>query len=156
MAPRINSMLVFLFLFAAVGAQLCLAEEVNVTIKPYRIILTDTGNSETIQALIPMVIAGGISEFQATLRFEGFDGEIETDDFYYCAVDDILHVYFNRSQVISFLSEKKVSGRTKALVEGSFKADNKEIEFFGDDYVEVVKPKEDTRYRNVKKPQNKP
>ena len=155
MAPRIKVMLVFLFLFAAVGAQLCLAEEVNVTIKPYRIILTDTGNSETIQALIPMVIAGGISEFQATLSFEGFDGEIETDDFYYCAIDDILHVYFNRSQVIDHLLNK-VSGRTKAVVAGSFKADDREIEFFGDDWVEVVKPKVDTRYRNVKKPQNKP
>ena len=149
-------MFVFLFLFATVGAQLCLAEEVNVTIKPYRIILTNTGNSETIQALIPMVIAGNISEFQATLRFEGFEEEITTTDYYYCIIDDILHVYFNRSTVTDFLLANHVSGRTKATVAGSFKADDTEIEFFGDDYVEVVNPKVDTRYRNVKKPQNKP
>ena len=156
MAPRIKAMLVFLLLFATVGAQLCLAEEVNVTIKPYRIILTDTGNSETIQALIPMVIAGDISEFQATLSFAGADGEIETTNYYYCIIDDILHVYFNRSQVISHLKENYVSGRTEATVEGSFLVDGEETRFIGNDDVEVVTPKDDTRYRNVKKPQNKP
>lgn len=119
-----------------------LSDTVKVNISPFKIILNADGSSDDIQAKIPMALpaGGSITEFGATLRFNGEDEEIPTESFYYCAVDDILHVYFNRKAVLEYLNFYEIQDKVVAEVWVGFFDGYEYVEFEGDDIVEVLDP----------------
>ena len=100
-----------LLLVTLFAAQPCLAAElVNVSIEPNQIILNAEGNSakgqsdkiQAIQASIPGT--GMVKECDATLTIDG--QSVTTDTFHYCAFDDILHIKFDREDVLAALEGK--------------------------------------------------
>ena len=143
MSKKINSLTLVLLLVSVV-AQISLADTVN--IDPHKIILNDSTKNDTIQASIPMQISSTISNFNATISFNG-KGEIKATSYKYCNVDDMLHIYFDKEEVVKFLSDNNISGQVTASVSGSLMDGDKSVTFSGDDKIEVVEPKEDTRYR---------
>lgn len=120
-----------------------LAETVNIS--PFKIILNADGNSEDIQARIPMVIAAGnsITDFEASLRIDNANDTVVAIDFYYCAIDDILHIYFDRKEVLQYLKDNEIKGEVTAAVWGSFYDFDNLVEFSGYDDVVVIDPDED-------------
>jgi hypothetical protein len=120
-----------------------------VNIEPQKIILTDSSRDDTIQASIPMQISTTISDFEATLSFDG-KGQIKATGYKYCYIDDILHIYFDKKEVVKFLSDNDISGKVTASVSGSLMDGIESVTFSGDDKIEVVEPIEDTRYRKSK------
>ena len=130
-------LLVFvLFVFPGQG----LSDIVNIS--PFKIILNADGNSDDIQAKIPMALpAGEITGFEASLRIDSADEILITSDFYYCAIDNILHVYFDRKTVLDYLKDNKIEGKgLLAEVWGDFYVGAEPFEFEGDDIVEVLDP----------------
>ena len=148
MTPKINLSFALMVLIAFVTIQPCSAADYETVImKPYKIILTTEGASDnTIQANIPMAVGIDISDFQAYLTLAGTD--IEAVGFDYCPIDDILHVYFDRLEVVEFLIAEDISGELEVTVWGSFFDGFTDITFDGKDDVELVTPIEDTQYQN--------
>ena len=148
MSKKINSLILVLLLVSVI-AQISLADD-KVKIEPQKIILNDSTRDETIKASIPMQLSSTISKFNATIKFDE-EGDIKAKSYKYCAIDDILHIYFNKQEVIKFLSDNNISGKkVTASVSGSLMDGDKKVTFSGEDEIEVVKPKEDTRYRKAK------
>jgi len=114
----------------------------TVNISPFKIILNADGNSDDIQARIPMALpAGEITDFEAYLLFGDADEMLVTDEFYYCAVDNILHVYFERSAVLKYLKENNIEGSNViAQVWGGFFVGDLYVDFAGSDSVIVLDP----------------
>ena len=90
----------FLSIVFFVFPEQCFADTVNIS--PHRIVLSADGSSDDIQARIPMNLSPGysITDFEASLRFDGNSEVISSSGFYYCPVDNVLHVYFNRDAVL--------------------------------------------------------
>lgn len=126
----------------------CLADEFydTVIVKPDKIILTTEGTAEnTIQVNIPMSVGTDISLFEATFTIDGTD--FLAVDFEYCAIDDILHVFFDREDIVGYLLGEDVD-LVEVTVTGSFNDGFMDIYFDGIDEVEVITPIEDTQYQN--------
>ena len=127
-----------LFVFPGQG----LSDIVKVNISPFKIILNADGSSDDIQAKIPMALpAGEITDFEASLLIGDADEILITSDFYYCAIDNILHIYFDRKTVLDYLKDNEIEGKGLiAEVWGSFYVGDEYVEFEGDDIVEVLDP----------------
>jgi hypothetical protein len=72
----------------------------SMTLCPYKIVLNALGNSETVQAVIPITLETGymFSEAYATLSVGG-EVIAQSSGARYCYVDDNLLVYFIRDDV---------------------------------------------------------
>ena len=116
----------------------CFADTVNIS--PHRIVLCADGSSEDIQARIPMNLSPGysITDFEASLRFDGNSEVISSSGFYYCPLDNVLHVYFNKDAVLLYLKAHKIEGVVIADVWGQFDEGDASVEFSGSDRVEVL------------------
>ena len=114
----------------------------TVNISPFKIILNADGNSDDIQARIPMALpAGEITDFGASLLFGKAPEVLTTEDFYYCVIDNILHIYFDRGVVLDYLRDNKIEGdEVIAQVWGSICVGEQCVEFEGFDIVEVIDP----------------
>ena len=136
-------LLLSLVLFVFPGQGLSDVINVRVNISPFKIILNADGNSEDIQARIPMVLpaGGSITEFDAALWFNSETEEILAEGFYYCAIDDILHVYFDRTDVLDYLrGNKEIEDKVVANVWVGFFNGYDYVELSGFDVVEVIDP----------------
>ena len=129
-------------LFVFPGQGLSDIINVRVNINPFKIILNADGNSDDIQAKIPMALpAGEITDFEATLLIDKVGEGVITFDCYYCAVDNILHVYFDRETVLGYLRDNGIEGKgLPAEVWGSICVEGQCIDFEGEDRVEVLGP----------------
>ena len=113
----------------------------TVNISPFKIILNADGNSDDIQARIPMALPGGeITDFEASLLIGDAPEVLVTTDFFYCAIDDIMHIYFDRKAVLDYLKDYEIEGKVIAQVWGDFFVGGEPVDFEGDDIVEVLDP----------------
>ena len=135
-------------LVAAVGG-LCLAETVN--INPFKIVLNAQGASDDVQANIHIVLPGArITDFDATLSL---DGKVvaEAESAYYCAIDDMLIVGFDRTDLQNNPDVQAMANTTvTATVVGTvtvLNADGDEVtaSYSGSDNVEIVGPGKNMR-----------
>ena len=138
MSKKTNSLILILLLVSVI-AQISLADD-KVKIEPKKIILNDSTRNETIQVSVRLQISSTISKFNATLSLDG-NGQIKAKDYKYCDTDEILHIYFDKKEVVKFLSDNDISGKVTASVSGSLLDGDKEVTFSGSDKIEVVKPK---------------
>lgn len=114
----------------------------TIDISPYRIILTGDSCSEDIHAKVPMVLLTGdlITDFGASLQFDGCSEIITSARFYYCPYDNVLHIYFDKDAVLKCLKNNDIEGKITVYVWGSFLNVADLVEFSGYDVVEVLVP----------------
>ncbi len=129
-------------LLVAVVVGVCLAEGDIVNINPHKIVLNAQGQSDDIQANIPMVLpSASIEKFYVTLSFDGAK-VAEAESARYCVIDDMLIIGFDReelqdNQVVQDMANTTVTATVSGRV-----TDNSGVttEFSGSDTVEIVKP----------------
>jgi len=119
---------------------LCMGGTVDVN--PYRIILSGDSCSEDIHVNVPMILITGdlITDFEASLQFEGCSEIIASASFYYCPYDNMLHIYFDKDAVLNCLEDNEIEGQVTVRVWGSFLNAGDLVEFSGYDVVEVLVP----------------
>lgn len=142
-ATGVSRVLASVLLVMAVGG-LCLAETVN--INPHKIVLNAQGASDDVQANVHIVLAGApVVDCNATLEL---DGTIvaEAKSAFYCVIDDILIVGFDRTSLQNNPDVQAMANTTvTATVTGTvtvINADGDEItaSFSGSDTVEILAP----------------
>ena len=123
---------------------LCLAETVN--INPFKIVLNAQGASDDVQANVHIVLPGAaVADFDATLSL---DGKVvaEAESAYYCAIDDMLIVGFDRTELqnnpdVQAMANTTVTATvvgTVTVVNGD--GDEVTVSYSGSDTVEIVAP----------------
>ena len=135
-------------LLVVVACGVCLAETVN--INPHKIVLNAQGTSDDVQANVSIILPGArVVDFEVTLAFDDGDGDIvvaEAESAFYCVVDDILIVGFDRTDLQNNPDVQAMANKTvTATVDGSVtvvNVDGVEIttSFSGSDLVEIVAP----------------
>jgi len=132
---------VFLVILLAVG--LCWSETVNVN--PHRIVLNAQGASDDVQANVRIFLPGApVLDFAVTLAFDGVV-VAEAESAYYCVLDDILLVGFDRTTLQNNPDVKALANTTvTATVEGTVWVDVAgvltPVSFSGSDTVEILAP----------------
>ena len=120
------------------------ANSQTMTMAPHKIILNALGNSESIQAVVPMHLTV-FNGCEATLTVGGYT-IAETSEAKYCYIDDILLVYFDRTVVLTHPDMLLMDGQiVEASVDGvvyTVDGDGNSIarEFSAQDDVEIVDP----------------
>lgn len=121
-----------------------LAETVN--INPHKIVLNAQGASDDVQANVHIILPGAkIVDFDVTLTFDGID-VAEAESAFYCILDDILIVGFDRTELQDNPDVQAMANTTvTATVDGTvtvINSDGDEIttSFGGSDLVEIVAP----------------
>lgn len=152
MSQKTISVTLVLLLLTLV-AQTSFAEKLS--IEPQKIVLNDSSRNDTIQANITLQISSEISDFEATISFNG-QGAIEATGYNYCEADEVLHIYFSQKEVIKFLSDNNISGKVTVTVSGSLTDGLEKVTFSGEDKIEVVESKEDTNHQKGKDTKDPP
>lgn len=99
----------FLMIFVLITSTV-FAEDVKIEtfqVQPDRIVLnSDQGAADTIKFSFDLVACNGVEVEvkveDASISFNGI-GEIDSTGSKYCAIDDILHIYFDKEKVIEVL-----------------------------------------------------
>jgi hypothetical protein len=113
------------------------AETVNV--QPDKIVLnSEKGEADTIQVSVPIRVAK-VEDLVASISIGG-GKEIFSVGFYYCAIDDILHIYFEKDEVIGNIRENNLEGLVEVSLQGSFNNGDDVQYINGFDIVEVFDP----------------
>jgi hypothetical protein len=122
------------------SAALCIGGTIDIS--PYRIILSGDTCSEDVHAKVPMVLISGdlITDFEASLQIEGCSEIIASATFYYCPYDDMLHIYFDKDEVLNCLEDNEIEGQVTVFVWGRFLNGTDLVGFSGSDVVEVLVP----------------
>ncbi len=135
-------LVVFYVVVTAFGV--CAAETVN--INPYKIILNAEGASDDIQANVRIILPGAwVVDYDVTLSFDGTE-VAEAESAFYCVLDDILIVGFDRTSLQANPDVQALANKTvTATVAGSVTVINAygietEVSFSGSDTVEIVAP----------------
>jgi hypothetical protein len=119
----------------------------SMTLCPFKIVLNQQGNTESVQAVIPMTLDPGymFSDCNATLSIGGVV-IAENYGAKYCYIDDNLLVYFERDGVISSEALAEMANTfQEAKVEGTLIMVNTDGDilnrgFDATDDVEIVDP----------------
>ena len=134
--------LVVFLVVTAIGV--CVAETVN--INPYKIILNAVGESDDVQANVSIILPGAwIVDYDVTLSLDG-TVVAEAESAFYCVVDNILIVGFDRTNLQNNPDVIALANKTvEATVVGSVTVINSdgtetEVSFGGSDMVEIVAP----------------
>jgi len=121
-----------------------LAETVN--INPHKIVLNAQGASDDVQANVHIVLAGArVVDFDVTLALNG-TVVAEAESAFYCVVDDILIVGFDRTSLQDNPDVQDLANQTvTATVIGTVTVENAAgdqttVGFSGSDTVEIVAP----------------
>lgn len=142
-----NSRVLTCILLVVVACGVCLAETVN--INPHKIVLNAQGASDDVQANVSIILVGAVVDFDVTLALDDGDGDIvvtEAESAFYCVLDDILIVGFDRTTLQNNPDVQAMANKTvTATVAGSVtvkNVDGDEItkSFSGSDLVEIVAP----------------
>ena len=137
-------------LLIAVVIGVCWAETVNVN--PHKIVLNAKGQSDDVQANVHIVLPNFVRA-EGTLSFNGIK-VADSESASYCAIDDILFVNFDRTELQNNPDVQAMANTTvTATVVGTVTSlvDGEEVtrEFGGTDNVQIVLPDEDQpRNRN--------
>ena len=144
---KIRQWLVVCMSILLVGG-LCWAETVN--INPHKIVLNAQGASDDVQANVRIILPGArVVDFDVTLAFDGvFVAKAESA--YYCVLDDILIVGFDRTELQDNPDVQAMANTTvMATVNGTVTVEVKNLDgsttpmnvsFGGSDAVEIVAP----------------
>lgn len=123
---------------------ICWGETVN--INPYKIVLNAKGASDDVQANVRIVLPGArVVDFDVTLALDGVV-VAEAESAYYCVVDDMLLVGFDRNELQNNPDVQALANSTvTATVTGSVTVTNADgvettVSFGGSDTVEIVAP----------------
>ncbi|MEW6413084.1 MAG: hypothetical protein AB1483_11555 [Candidatus Zixiibacteriota bacterium] len=119
----------------------------TMTIAPFKIVLNQQGNTESVQAVVPMTLESGylFSSCEATLYIGGVM-IAENYDAKYCYIDDNLLIYFDRVGVIGDEALADMANTIQtATVEGTLMMVNTDGDmisrgFSAYDDVEIVDP----------------
>ena len=119
----------------------------TMTIAPFKIVLNQQGNTESVQAVVPMTLESGylFSNCEATLYIGGVM-IAENYDAKYCYIDDNLLIYFDRVGVIGDEALADMANTIQtATVEGTVMMVNTDGDmisrgFSAYDDVEIVDP----------------
>ena len=135
-------------LLVVVACGVCLAETVN--INPHKIVLNAQGASDDVQANVHIILDGAwVVDFDVMLMFDDGDGDIvvaEAESAFYCVLDDILIVGFDRTTLQNNPDVQDMANKTvTATVTGTVTVKNADGEettksFSGSDLVEIVAP----------------
>ena len=131
-------------LLVVVACGVCLAETVN--INPHKIVLNAQGASDDVQANVHIILDGAwVVDFDVTLALDGID-VAEAESAFYCVLDDILIVGFDRTTLQNNPDVQDMANKTvTATVTGTVTVENADGEeittsFSGSDLVEIVAP----------------
>ena len=123
---------------------LCWAETVNVN--PHKIVLNAQGAADDVQANVRIILPGTkVVSFNVTLAFNGVVVS-EAESAYYCVLDDILIVGFDRTALQDNPDVQALANQTvTATVDGTVTVINADgiettVSFNGTDKVEIVAP----------------
>jgi hypothetical protein len=137
-----RALVVVFLIVTAMG--LCRAEIVN--INPHKIILNAQGLSDDVQANVRIILPGArVVDYDVTLSFNG-TVVAEAESAFYCVIDDILIVGFDRTSLQDNPDVIALANSTvEATVTGSVTVINAEgveteVSFSGSDMVEIVAP----------------
>ena len=120
------------------------AETVN--INPHKIVLNAQGAADDVQANVRIILPGvWVAGFDVTLAFDGVV-VAEAESAYYCVLDDILIVGFDRTELQNNDDVQTMANTTvTATVDGTVTVRNSDgvettVSFGGSDAVEIVAP----------------
>ena len=135
-------LVVFMLILLIEG--LCWAETVN--INPHKIVLNAQGAADDVQANVRIILPGArVVGFDVTLTFNGMV-VAQAESAYYCVLDDILIVGFDRTTLQDNADVQAMANMTvTATVNGTVTVKNAEgietaVSFSGSDTVEIVSP----------------
>jgi hypothetical protein len=128
-------------LLVVVASGLCWAETVN--INPHKIVLNAKGASDDVQANVRIILDGAwVEEFGVKLFLDGKE-VADAESAFYCVLDDILIVGFDRTELQNNKDVQDMANTTvTATVTGwvLMAGDTEPTEFSGSDTVEIVAP----------------
>ncbi len=131
-------------LLVVVACGVCLAETVN--INPHKIVLNAQGASDDVQANVHIILDGvWVVDFDVTLTLDGIV-VAEAESAFYCVLDDILIVGFDRTTLQNNPDVQALANKTvMATVTGTVTVENADGEetttsFSGSDLVEIAAP----------------
>ena len=131
-------------LLVVIASGVCLAEIVN--INPHKIVLNADGAADDIQANVRIILPGAlVVDFDVTLSLDG-TSVAEAESAFYCVVDDILIIGFDRASLQSNPDVQALANKTvTATVTGNVTVKNADgmetkVSFSGSDMVEIVAP----------------
>ena len=131
-------------LVALIAGGICFAETVN--INPHKIVLNANGEADDVQANVNIILPGArVVDFDVTLSLNG-TVVAEAESAFYCIVDNILIVGFDRTTLQKNPDVQALANMTvTAEVIGSVTVRNSEgieteVSFSGTDTVEIVAP----------------
>ena len=134
-----NRLLAFVLLIVVSG--IALAETVN--INPHKIVLNAQGASDDVQANVHIVLPGSLVEdFDVTLALDGIK-VAEAESAFYCVLDDILIVGFDRTDLQNNEDVQDMANTTVTATVTGWVLMAGEVEpksFSGTDLVEIVAP----------------
>ena len=143
-----SSSVLVCILLVVVACGVCLAETVN--INPHKIVLNAQGASDDVQANVHIILDGAwVVDFDVTLALNDGDGDIvvaEAESAFYCVLDDILIVGFDRTALqdnpdVQAMANKTVTATvTGTVTVEDANGDETTTSFSGSDLVEIVAP----------------
>lgn len=109
----------------------------TVRVQPDKIVpASANGMADTIQVSVIISVAE-VKDLTASISIAGGDS-IDNIDFYYCATDDVLHIYFDKDEVIDNLDG--LDGEVVVDLTASFTNGDSPVEIEGSDILEVFNP----------------
>ena len=142
-AKNVIRVLVVVFLVVLANG-VCWAETVNVN--PHKIVLNAQGAADDVQANVHIILPGAfIVDFDVSLSFDGIV-VAEAESAFYCVLDDILIVGFDRTDLQSNPDVQAMANTTvTATVTGVVTVKNANggettVSFNGSDTVEIFAP----------------
>lgn len=131
-------------LLVVIASGVCWAEIVN--INPHKIVLNADGAADDIQANVRIILPGAwVVDFDVTLSLNG-TLVAEAESAFYCIVDDILIIGFDRTSLQNNPDVQALANKTvTATVAGNVTVKNAEgietkVSFGGSDMIEIVAP----------------
>jgi hypothetical protein len=144
MSRVMSSLLLASVLLILAVSGVCWAETVN--INPHKIVLNAQGASDDVQANVNIILLGAsVVDFDVTLSFD--DTVVaQAESAFYCALDDILIVGFDRTSLQNNPDVQDMANKTvTATVTGTVTVEDADgddivVSFSGSDTVEIVAP----------------
>lgn len=108
----------------------------TVQVQPGKIVPNSkAGAADTIQVSVAISVSS-VEDLVATISLGG-GAAIYDIGFYYCAIDDILHIYFDKDTVIEQIEADGLDGAVDVYLECTFLSDEGPVEITGYDTIEV-------------------
>lgn len=133
-------------LVTVLGAAAPARADYPVSMSPHRLVLNAVGQFESVQANVGIVLPAGYAIVYADFALAFDDVEVSrTGDVEYCAIDDILHVFFDRAALqanpdVKAMADQVVDVTVAGLLLLSDGVTTLAVEIVGYDTMEIVGP----------------